>query len=459
MRDDIDVFLLAETALVREALEKIETNQLGVVFITDIRKQVVGIATDGDLRRHLLANGTLDDQIGKCANLDFIWLPAGTPREELIKRLDGHVNIIPLLDGNMRLVDVASRTHLPLADERAIYARAKSPVRISFGGGGSDLTHYFSNGNSGAVINAAVSLYSHVTLKVRQDQKIVIVSDDLDATFQAETLDAAIAVHPKDFGLFIAILKLIRPKFGFDLHVTSDFPVKSGLGGSATVSSAILGCFNCFRQDKWDPHEIAELAYQAERHFLGIEGGWQDQYATVFGGFNFMEFKMDDNIIHPLRIPEDICWELEESLVLCNTGFTRESNVVHKDQRLEMEDDEKMELVRKNVDLSYKMRNELLRGRLIRFGELLDLAWQYKRQVSSKITSGHIDDIYSCAKANGAVGGKLLGAGGGGYFLFLVKPFDRGRLIEALRSRKLTVQPFTFEGKGLRTWTVRHTND
>ena len=457
--ENIRSLLIAESSLVREALTRIETNQLGVIFITNATSQVLGIATDGDLRRHLISNGTLDEPIGNCANRDFTWCRVGTPREELIKRLDGHVKIIPLLDDEMRLVDVASRTHLPLADERAVYARAKSPVRVSFGGGGSDLTHYFSDGRSGAVINAAVSLYSHVTLKRRGDRRIIIDSDDLGTIFEAKTLEEAIEQAPDDFGLFVAILKLIRPCFGFDLYVTSDFPIKSGLGGSATVSSAVIGCFNCFRQDKWAPHEIAELAYQAERHFLGVEGGWQDQYATVFGGFNFMEFKMDDNIIHPLRIPEDICWELEASLVLCNTGHTRESDLIHKDQRIEMEDAQKKDLVKKNVNLSYKMRNELLRGRLAKFGELLDRAWQYKRQVSSKITSKHIDDIYRFAMANGAIGGKLLGAGGGGYFLFLVKPFDRTRLTNALTARNLTVQRFTFEPEGLKTWTVRHTED
>ncbi len=437
----------------RDALSKIESNHHGIVLTIDNAGTVNGLATDGDIRRRLIEGGTLDEPIGSCANREFVWETPETSRESLMKKLDHRIRCIPILDNDRRLVGVVSRDHLPVQIEEAVYARSRSPVRISFGGGGSDLTHYFQE-LSGAVINTTVSLYSHATLRVRNDSKIFVSSRDLGQTLEAEDLSAALKQEGR-FGLLQAILKAICPEFGFELYLHSDFPLKSGLGGSAVVSAAVLGCFNQFRRDKWDLHELAELAYQAERLHLGVAGGWQDQYATVFGGFNFMEFRMDQNIVHPLRIHPDTLLELEESLLLCDTGTTHESGDIHEDQRREMRQDEVRQLVRRNVDLSYRMRNLLLRGRLLEFGHALDEAWRSKRGLSSKISNTRLDGIYQGAMHNGALGGKLLGAGGGGFFLFYVPPFYKHGLMNYLEACGLKVQPFRFEQEGLRAWMIR----
>ena len=251
------------------------------------------------------------------------------------------------------------------------------------------------------------------------------------------------------------MLKTISPDFGFELDVNSDFPIGSGLGGSAVVAAAILGCFNQFRQDRWDHHELAELAYQAERLYHSIEGGWQDQYATVFGGFNFMEFKMDQNVVHPLRIHDDILLELEESLILCNTGISHNSGSIHKNQRHEMKQKEIKKHVQANVALCFEMRNQLLRGELLRFGKSLNQAWNNKKKLSSEISNNDLDLIYKNALKHGAIGGKLLGAGGGGFYIFYTPPSSKHELIEFLNESQLEIRPFRFEKEGLRSWTVR----
>lgn len=449
----LNAFLISDGASMREALSIIESNHHGIVLTIDHAGGVNGLATDGDIRRRLLEGSALDEPIGTCANRAFIWAKPETSRESLMKKLDHRIRFIPILDDERHLVGVVSRDHLPVQLEEAVYARARSPVRISFGGGGSDLTHYFSE-TSGAVINATVSLFSHATLRVRNDTRVLVSSRDLGETLEAADLATALKQEGR-FGLLQAILKAISPEFGFELYLHSDFPMKSGLGGSAVVLAAVLGCFNQFRRDKWDLHEVAELAYQAERLHLGVAGGWQDQYATVFGGFNFMEFRMDQNIVHPLRIHPDTLLELEESLLLCDTGTSHESGDIHEDQRREMQQDEVRRSVRSNVELSYRIRNLLLRGRLLEFGHALDEAWQSKRRLSSKISNTHLDAIYRGAMQNGALGGKLLGAGGGGFFLFYVPPFYKHALMEHLEASGLRVQPFRFEQEGLRAWTVR----
>ena len=448
-----DLFQISENASLREALEQIEANHHGIVLTINSTGVVTGLATDGDIRRKLLEGLHLKDNIGLCANPSFVWADKTSSRELLLKQLDHRIRVIPLLDENRRLAGIVSRGDMPQLIEEPVYARARAPVRISFGGGGSDLTHFFA-GDGGAVINTTISLYSHATLRKRDDEKIIIHSHDLGASLQAPDLQQALT-KKGGFGLIQALLKAVHPDFGFELYLHSDFPMNSGLGGSAVVSAAVLGCFNQFRQDRWDSHELAELAFQAERLYLGVAGGWQDQYATVFGGFNFMEFRMDQNIVHPLRINPDILLELEENLVLCDTATPHDSGDIHTDQRNHMQQEDVHKKVLTNVELTYRMRNHLLRGRLLQFGKSLHEAWQLKRQFSSKISNDRLDEIYDDACGHGAVGGKLLGAGGGGFFIFYVTPFRKHELISHLEASGLSVRPFRFEPEGLRAWTAR----
>ena len=450
---NLELFLIPGAAPIRDALKQIDANRHGIIFTLDPDGAVVGVATDGDIRGKLIDGATLDEPISVCANVDFIWADDATPREVLLKQLDHAIRVIPMLNRQKRLVGIVSRDRLPVQPEERIYARGRAPVRISFGGGGSDLTHFFA-GDSGAVINTTISLYSHATLRMRSDEAVMIRSRDLGETIRADNLSAALAM-PGRFGLIQALLKTVHPDFGFDLFLHSDFPMNSGLGGSAVVSAAVLGCFNQFRRDQWDLHELAELAFQAERLYLGVAGGWQDQYATVFGGFNFMEFRMDQNIVHPLRVPADTLLELEESLILCDTGIAHDSGAIHDDQRGHLDKEGTRQKVQTNVELTYRMRNLLLRGRLLEFGQALHEAWQFKRQMGAKITTPALDKVYDGARANGAVGGKLLGAGGGGFFIFFAPPFRTHELTDYLTSAGLAVRPFRFEPQGLRSWSTR----
>ena len=446
-------FLIVESASLREALLQIDANHHGVILTTNLMGAVIGLATDGDIRRKLIEGVSLDEPIAVCANTEFIWVTPDTPREMLLKKLDQRTKIIPILDADRKLIDIVSGDCLPVQAEEPVYARARSPVRISFGGGGSDLTHYFS-GEDGAVINATISLYSHATLRLRDDEKIIIHSRDIGESLYADNLESAIQQQGQ-LGLIQALLKAIQPNFGFELYLYSDFPINSGLGGSSVISAAVLGCFNQFRLDQWDLHELAEIAYQAERLYLGVAGGWQDQYATVFGGFNFMEFRMDQNIIHPLRIHTDTLFELEESLILCDTGTTHDSGDIHQDQQQQMQQEHIRQQVKTNVELTYRMRNQLLRGKLLEFGRSLHEAWQFKRKFSGKISTVRLDAIYDNALKHGATGGKLLGAGGGGFFIFYVPPFRKHELMTSLEQAGLKIRPFRFEPEGLRAWTTR----
>lgn len=446
-------FLIDNTSSIQDALIAIELNHMGFIFVQDSSGTIVGIATDGDIRRMLLKDFSLNDSITTCINKNFIKAYPDTPRELLLKQLDNKIKFIPILDNENKLVSIVTRDFIPERAEEKVFARSKSPVRISFGGGGSDTSAYFSE-NRGAVINATISLYSHSTLKIRDDEKIFLNSLDLNDKIEFDNIKE-LQKYKGKFSLITAVIKAIKPSFGFELYIHSDFPMSSGLGGSAVVTSSILGCFNQFRYDKWNKYDISEIAFQSERLHLGVAGGWQDQYATVFGGFNFMEFNNDQNIINPIRLNNDIILELEESLVLCYTGTTHDSGNIHDDQKEQTKNENVKDRIQSNVNLTYEMRNHLLRGHLKDFGFCLHKAWELKRSFSSKISNPDLDDIYNGAVQNGAIGGKLLGAGGGGFFLFYVPAFDRHRLVSWIKSKGLIATPFMFENNGLQSWTVR----
>tara|TARA_B100000925_G_C21995928_1_gene468925 strand:+ start:776 stop:2131 length:1356 start_codon:yes stop_codon:yes gene_type:complete len=446
-------FTIQKTETIKTALEKIESNGDGIICIVNKSNKLIGIATDGDIRRKLLDGITLDKPISSCMNVSFISASSNDSRETLLKLLDNGAKAIPLVDENKILLKLITRSNLPISGEKKNFARSKAPVRVSFGGGGSDLTHFFSKSN-GAVINATISIYSHALLKQRSDKKVIIKSRDLNEVIEEDSLDLALK-KKSNLNLIQSIIKLISPEYGFELEIYSDFPSNSGLGGSSAISAAVLGCFNEFRKDPWDTYELSELAFQAERLSLNIAGGWQDQYACTFGGFNFIEFNKDKNIIHPLRIQKSTKLELEENLILCDTGISHNSGNIHIDQKQSMQNKDIDSLVKHNVDLTYEIKNQLLRGKLNDFGVSMDKAWENKRRFSKSISSAEIDNIYSEAKKSGAIGGKLLGAGGGGFFLFYVDPSKRQKVVKKLEKMNLNIFRFIFDDLGLQTWKTR----
>lgn len=447
-----DKYLINKNESIESALRKIDENCSGIVFVED-KGRVIGSATDGDIRRVLLIEKNLDLKISKCLNKNFVFLlEKDATKENILKLLDTRIKIIPILNQNHEFISVVSQKNINWNEKEKIISKAKSPVRISFAGGGTDLTTYFYK-ECGAVLNTTINKFAHAVLQKRTDNKIKIFSNDLNE--EVKYNDISELHFDGKLDLIKSVIKLLNPDFGFELYTYSDVPVGSGLGGSAVQLSAIIGAFNNFRENKFNDYEIAELAFHAERVELGLAGGWQDQYATVFGGFNFMEFKNDENIINPLRISENIVNELEDSLILCYTGITHNSGNIHDDQKENMSKKKQQEYAQISKDIAHEMKLRLLKGRLDDFGELLDKAWSTKKNFSSKITTPFLNEIYDYALQNGALGGKLLGAGGGGYFLFYVQTFNKLKLMNSLKERGLEIETFTFDNIGLRSWVTK----
>jgi D-glycero-alpha-D-manno-heptose-7-phosphate kinase len=332
--------------------------------------------------------------------------------------------------------------------------RARAPLRVSFAGGGTDVPPYPAE-RGGLVLSATINRYAYGTLRPRADRQIVIQSLDLDVVASIALEDARPGGDKLDL-IKAAIQKLAADSpHGFDLFLHSAAPPGSGLGSSSAVVVTLIGLLSDHMRMPLTDYEMARLAYTVERQDLGLKGGTQDQYAAVFGGFNFIEFRGDDVIVNPLRIRPETIHELEYNMLLCFTGKTRVSDHIIDDQvgRYRSQESSTVNGLETQKELAAAMKDTLLRGSLTEFGGLLDEAWQAKKQMSPRISNEQIDDLYETAKRNGALGGKVTGAGGGGYMLLYCR-YDRKHEVQAaLAERGAEAVEFQFDQDGLTTWS------
>jgi D-glycero-alpha-D-manno-heptose-7-phosphate kinase len=331
------------------------------------------------------------------------------------------------------------------------YFRARAPLRLSFCGGGTDVSPYPEE-RGGMVLSATINQYAYASLRPRRDTRLTLASLDYDVVAKYD--------HPRrmrfdgNLDLIKAVVRSLKVRRGADLWVHSDAPPGSGLGSSSTLVVALIGVITEWLGRSLTSYEVAEMAYQIERVDMKLSGGRQDQYASAFGGFNFIEFNADSTVVNPLRIRPDVLNELEYRLLLCYMGQTRQSAKIIDRQTASYRKG-RATVVRALDRLkreTLEMKKALLLGQVDAIGELLHEAWENKKKLDAGISTPHVDALYKLARKEGAIGGKMPGAGGGGYFLLLTR-FDRKhRVAAALEKHGGQVVPFQFERRGLLTW-------
>lgn len=341
----------------------------------------------------------------------------------------------------------------------AMYYRSKAPLRLGLAGGGTDVSPYCDL-YGGAILNATLSLYAHATLEVleepvyafhamdRDDHDIVPADQDLAAAGPLVLLKGVTRSILRDYGLSVP---------GLRLTTYADAPPGSGLGTSSTMVVAIVGAFVEMLGLPLGEYDIAQYAFRIEREDLGLAGGRQDQYAATFGGVNFMEFYGDDKVIvNPLRIKRRWLYELSHNLLLFYTDSSRSSaeiiarqsgNVINKDETA-------LQAMHQLKQQAVMMKEALLRGRLDEIGHILDFGFAQKRKMAAGITNDRIEAIYSAARAAGATGGKISGAGGGGFMLFYCPGNTKHRVMQALTPFGGRSTRYEFTEQGLTTWTI-----
>jgi D-glycero-alpha-D-manno-heptose-7-phosphate kinase len=317
---------------------------------------------------------------------------------------------------------------------------ARSPLRISLGGGGTDLPSYYSR-HGGFLIAGAIDKYVYITVHQTFVQDLIIKYSKLE---RVATLDDV--HHP----IVREALRLTGVS-GQYLEITSmaDIPAGTGLGSSGSFTTALLKALITHRREIVHPRELAEQACRIEIDILQEPIGRQDQYIAAFGGLTCFEFRSDGRVeATPLRIDAETMYNLEDNLLLFFTGYSRAASTILKEQddRSRQDDRAMIENLHFVKELGLKTREALESGDLARFAGLMNMHWQYKRQRSSQMSNGDIDRWYDLAVENGALGGKLIGAGGGGFLMFYTE--DSRRLRHALANTGLREVRFRFDFEG-----------
>lgn len=342
---------------------------------------------------------------------------------------------------------------------RKMIIRSKAPFRLGLAGGGTDVSPY-SDEFGGAVLNATVNLFAFASIIPNNDNKIKLIAADLhqeiilDSTNNI-TIDGNLDLQK---GVYNRIVKdFVKKPLSFELITSMDVPSGSGLGTSSTLVVAIIGAFVEWLKIPLSDYEIAQLAYSIEREDLQMAGGKQDQYAATFGGINFIEFSADNKVVvNSLNIHKDWISELEMNLVLFYTKTSRESAKIIEIQsnNVSTKQEKPVQAMHLLKAQAFSMKEALIRGDFNTIGQLLDSSWHQKKKMAEGISNTKIDEIYTAAKEAGAMGGKISGAGGGGFMVFFVDNHYRQALIERLEEFTGEVKQFTFTEDGLTSWTI-----
>ena len=325
----------------------------------------------------------------------------------------------------------------------------RTPVRISFGGGGTDLPAYYQK-FGGAVLSTAINKHFYTILQKRSDGKVQVISSDLRVVETWEDI-SRMTVRGTDLEIPLSVMKELGCAVSLNLFLASEIPPGTGLGSSASVCVNVLKTLSTYLGIPLSKYELAERAFHIARNILGKPVGKQDEYAATFGGVNFIRFSEDESVsVEPLNLDPELIRELESNLLLFFTGAAHHSWTILKEQEhsTKTRSGPAVESLHEIRELADTMLATLKAGNLDRFGELLHKGWEAKKRVSEKISTSKIDEMYGAARAEGALGGKITGAGGGGFLLLYcpkaVQEKVRSRLAQ-IGAREMTFE-FDFQG-------------
>ncbi len=340
--------------------------------------------------------------------------------------------------------------------------RSKAPFRLGIAGGGTDVSPY-SDIYGGAVLNVTIDRFAHATIRPTDDGKIrlVHINDHIVMEYEAAASIPAEGALTLQCGIYNSIVRRFNggKPLSFELTTQMDVPSGSGLGTSSTLVVAILGAFVEWLKLPLGKYDIASLAYEIERIELGMAGGRQDQYAATFGGVNFMEFRDGERVIvNPLSLPDSTLNEWAMNTVLLFTNKRRESARIIEEQmaNVKKNNNNSVEAMHKVKAEAFRIKNCLLRNDLRELGPALNTSWVNKKKMAGGISNDFIDNLYETTMAAGATGGKISGAGGGGFMFFYCPENTRYAVEEALTGLAIgEIYDFEFCKEGLTTWTVQ----
>lgn len=430
---------------ITEALVKIDDNNRGFILVVE-NKEVIGCITDGDIRRAFI-NGQHAQSVGEICNEHFTYALVTDSFEKRLSKFSEQVQFLPILNNKSELVSIEFfDKYSPTTPKRAINSRA--PARITFGGGGSDKGSYFKT-HKGLCLNAAIKKFARANILI-SDGDLIIESNDYEKRWEFGNPAALIADDDPRLLIYQSLYRFLGLKLNLKIITSCDFPIGSGLGGSSALATALLGgIYNLLKID-FNNTSLAKSAYQFERLAMGIAGGWQDQYVSSYGGINAIFFTENYHEVRNLNLQESTVYELESTLFLCYSGISHDSSKIHKS--MDLDEKPKNDLISHTVKLAEEMLSYLCSNDLSKFDENMNQNWHIKQQYSDDITSNELNVMINTLVKSGAASAKLLGAGGGGYFLFRVPINKQMAFAQKCSELNLIPERLMLEFEGLKVW-------
>ena len=442
--------IINHNCLTVDFLKSIQEKKQNVFFVIDNNKNFIGAITEGDLRRFVIKNGfvpeTIKDVINKSAYFilenDFNSLDSST--------INISMKEIPIINHQNKIIDIYSNSTIPkISTHLASQVVAIAPTRISFAGGGSDLNYWFEK-NRGCVVNLAIGKYARVSINRNFKKHIYISSINTDEELKIN-LKNLMSYNKKKLYLIVRCLQKFHLNDGMDIKIFCDFEPGTGLGGSSSLTVAIITALSKLLNFELNNKELAEISYDIERNDAGISGGWQDQIAAINGGLCITNFNVKNINTHKIALTQKYEDYLNSSLFISRIGKARKSSIIHDSQKAvatQISYHSKMTAI---VKLADKCASLIGQEKINELGKVLDEGWNLKKSLGTFISNQEVDNRYKTLLEFGAQGGRLLGAGMSGFILVSVDPNIQGNFLNMCKKHKIPIERIEIDTIGART--------
>ena len=433
---------------ISEILERIEIFKIKTFYVIDGDQVLIGVITEGDIRRSLIKGAKITDDIAVFINHN----PKCHMYEELVKlgttKINNSSKRLPVISNSRKLMGFFPKNNPTNDFFSASTALGIAPTRISFAGGGSDLNYWF-DVHEGCVVNAAIQKYARVKITRNFSNIINIKSLNTGEHVNIHVEDLSGYNH-KTLSIIVKCLTHCGVIDGLDIDIICDFAPGTGLGGSSSLVTATLLALSKIYKFNLSVRETVDLSYFIERNVVGIPGGWQDQIISAFGGLCITRFYEGKYDTFKIAMSEQNLAIMNSQLFLSPIGNDRSSGDVHELQKKEsiaIEYEEKMNRI---VALANECAELLGQGKVEDLGKILDEGWQFKKSLGSFISNDEVDKRYEFLLKNGAEGGRLLGAGMSGYILVLVSPEKQLAFLTACNENEIPIERVYLDIEGAR---------
>ena len=448
---NISLFLVKETDFVESLTLTNKIFNLKSLIVVDELGHLKGIITDGDLKAYRDMHLTEPVYVHEAMNSNpFFVRNSNKFLTEDVLNFEASRGVVPVVNDENKVVDAAYVGELPAPKSETIsevYV-GLAPLRISFGGGGTDTSYWFKN-NSGKVVNAAIAKYARVFIKKRSDKTVTIT----DYTGTRSTTIDKLSASQSD--IIIAGLKKFNLKLGVEVTIVCDAPNGSGLGGSSSVCTALIKALCLMFDINLTNKEVSNLAYSIERIDAQISGGWQDQIASSYGGFLTSNFSALEISTVKMDIDNKVYNELISCLFLIRAGTTRDGSSLHNDFERSVENSDFQHVMKQIKMMGVTAEKMFLAGNIQKLPNLFNKSWELKKLMSKKISNPNLDKFAAQLGKWGSSGTKLLGAGGGGYFLAWVNLPDQHNFLEKLSDNQIEFERIIFDHRGAVSWKIK----